>query len=71
MVVRRCSSINIVMRSGVAIGEDKVEGKEPKSDSWVRKASERNVGFDLHREKETFMEARKSFMDLGDSTSKN
>ena len=44
-------SINIVTRSGVATGEDKVEGKQLDSDSWFRKVNERNVGFDLHREK--------------------
>lgn len=64
-------SVNIVTWSGVATSEDKVKGKQLKSDSWFRKASKKNVGFDLHRGKEMFMEARNIFMDLGASVSKN
>lgn len=35
------------------------------SDAWVRKASEKGTIFNMQREKETFMEAKKSFIDLG------
>lgn len=40
-------SINIVMRSGIATGEEKVVGKQPVLDLWFQ-TSEKNVGFDLH-----------------------
>jgi len=40
-------------------------------DSWFRKFGEKNAEFDLHREKETFMEARESFMGPGASRSQN
>ena len=64
-------SINIVTWSGMATGEDKVEGKQPASKLWFRRTGEKNVGFDLHKEKETFMEARNNFMSPGASTSQN
>lgn len=51
--------INIVARSGMAIGEDK--GKWPETDGWVHKASKKDLDFDLNRAKEAFMEAKKKF----------
>lgn len=48
-------SINIMIGSGISTGEDK--GKQPETEGWVRKATEKEVGFDLNRAKETFMEA--------------
>lgn len=62
-------SVNIVTQGGVTIGEDKVERKQPESESCFQKVGEKNVGFDLHKEKETFMEERKSFMSPCASTS--
>jgi len=59
------------MRNNVATGEDKIEGKKPESMSWFLKSGEKNDEFDLHKEKETFMEARKNFMSPGASTSQN
>ena len=52
-------SVNIVLRSGIMTGDDK--GKYLEEDEWVRKTSEKEVGFDLEHAKETFMEAKKSF----------
>lgn len=60
-------SVNIAMRSGIATGEGKVEGK---SDTCIHRADEKNNGFDLQREKGTFMEEIIFFMDPGASMSK-
>ena len=51
-------NVNMVLRSGATTGEDK--GKQPKEDAWVRKAPIKEFEFDIEREKETFMEAKKS-----------
>lgn len=63
-------SVNIVTRCGVATSEDKAEGKQPILDTWVRRPCEKNFGFDIQRENEAFMEARKRFMDPSAYTSK-
>lgn len=52
-------NVNIVMRSGIKTNNDK--GKQPEEDGWVCKALEKEVGFDMEREKEKFMDAKKSF----------
>ena len=52
-------NINIVMRSNIATGADK--WKQLEADGWVSKATEKEVGFDLRKAKETFMEDKKSF----------
>lgn len=52
-------NVNIMLRSRMTIGEDK--GKHPEESEWVHKAPEKEVGFDLERARETFMEAKKSF----------
>lgn len=36
--------------------------KQLEEDGWVCKAPEKEVGFDLERAKETYMEAKKSFI---------
>ena len=54
-------NVNIVMQSGIATKEDKE--KQPKADGWVCKAVDKEVGLDLGKEKETFMEEKKSFME--------
>jgi len=56
------------MCSGIATGEDK--GKQPEENVWVRKVVDKDVGFNLNKEKETFMEAKRSFTDAGASTSR-
>lgn len=61
-------SVNIVTWSGIATGEDK--GKKPEESIWVRKAADKDVGFNLNKAKETFMEEKRSFADTGASTSK-
>jgi len=48
-----------VLRRKVTTGDDK--GKQPKEDGWVRKALEKEAGFDSASVEETFMEANKSF----------
>lgn len=49
--------MNIEMRCGITTGDDK--GKHPKEDGWVRKAREKEAGFDLACTKENFMESNK------------
>lgn len=61
-------SINIVMRSGITTGEDKSIGKQLEENPWVHRATNKDTEFDLHKEKETFMEAKKSFVDSWAST---
>ena len=48
-------------------GDDK--GKKPEESGWVRKAPEKEVGFDLEHAKETFMEAEKIFTETSTSGS--
>lgn len=62
-----CQSINIVMHSGMDTGEDK--GKQPETEGWVHHDAEKEVGFDLNRAKETFMEAKKKFVEASTSRS--
>lgn len=62
-------NVNIVLRSGITAGYDK--GKQPEDSTWVRKASTKELEFDLEHAKETFMEARKSFADASTSGSKD
>jgi len=52
-------SMDIVLRSRITTDDDK--GKQPEEDGWVRKAPEKELGFDLNHVKEIFMEAKKSF----------
>ena len=51
------------------MGDDK--GKQPKDSTWVRKALTKEPKFDLEHAKETFMEARKSFVDASTSERKD
>ena len=62
-------NVNIVLQSGITTGEDK--GKQPEDSTWVRKALTKELKFDFERAKETFMEARKSFIDASTSGSKD
>ena len=63
------TNVNIVLRSGITIRDDK--GKQPEDSTWVRKASTKEPEFDLECAKETCIEARKSFTDASTSGSKD
>ena len=62
-------NVNIVLRSGIATGDDK--GKQPKDSTWVRKVLTKEVEFDLEHTREAFMEAKKSFAEAPTSGSKD
>lgn len=51
------------------IGDDK--GKQPEESASVHKAPTKELEFDLEHAKETFMEAKKSFMKASTSSSKD
>jgi len=58
---RPVPAINVVTRSGATT---QVQTKEKQPDeAWVRKTPEKIPAFDVEREKETFMEAKKDFAD--------
>ena len=62
---RSIPAINVVTRSGATTH---VQNTEKQSiEAWVRKTSENIPAFDVDREKETFMEARRDFDDPGTS----
>lgn len=61
-------SINIFSKRNVETREDKVEGKRPTTHFQLQRAPKKNEGFDLQKEKETFVIAKKDFADP--STSK-
>jgi len=54
-------NINIVLRSGIAIGDEK--GKQPEDSTWFRKALAKEVEFNLEHTREAFMEDKKSFIE--------
>ena len=61
MEKRSVPAINVVTRSGATT---QVQNKEKQPDeAWVRKTPEKVPTFDVGREKETFMEAKKDFVD--------
>jgi len=62
-------NVNIVLLSGIAMGDDK--GKQPEDSAWVHNAPMKDAEFDLKRTQETFMEAKKSFVDASTSGSKD
>jgi len=61
--------VNMVLKSGATMGEDK--GKKPEEDTWVRKAPTKKLEFDLECTKETFMKAKKSFAEASTLGSKD
>ena len=61
MEQRPLPAINVVTRSG-ATTEVQNKEKQP-AEAWFRKALEKIPGFDVEREKETFMEAKRDFVD--------
>lgn len=60
-------NVNIVLRSGITIGDDK--GKQPKDSTWVHKALVKETEFDLECTREGFMEKKKSFTEASTSRS--
>ncbi len=60
-------SVKLMLRNGIMTDGDK--GKQPEEDGWVRKALEKELGFDLACTEETFMEAKKSFIEASTSGS--
>lgn len=61
--------MNIVIRSGIAMGDDK--GKQPEDSAWVHKALMKEVDFDLEHVREMFKEAKKSFAEASTSGSRD
>lgn len=61
--------VNIMLQSGITIGDDK--GKQPEESFWVCKAPTKEPEFDLQCAKETFMEAKKIFMEASTLGSKD
>ena len=61
-------SVNIVTWSRIATEEDK--GKQPEENVWVRKDLEKEARFDMNKVKETLMEEKRGFVDVGASTSR-
>lgn len=51
--------VNIMLRSGTTTGEDKE--KQPVEGEWVRKALERETGFDMERAKENIHGSKEKF----------
>lgn len=62
-------NVKMMLRSGMTTGDDK--GKQPEESAWVRKASKKEPDFELECTKETFMEAKKSFMEASTSGSQD
>jgi len=62
-------NVNVMLRSGMTIGDDK--GKQSEESVWVHKAPTKEPEFDLECVKEKFMEAKKSFTKASTSGSKD
>jgi len=63
------TNVNMVLRSSMTTREDK--GNHPKEDTWVHKAPIKELEFDMECAKETFMEAKKRFVEASTSGSKD
>ena len=61
-------NVNIVLRSGIVIDD---KGKQPKDNTWVRKAPAKEAELNLDDTHETFMEAKKSFTEASTSGRKD
>jgi len=61
-------NVNIVLRSGIEMGDDK--GKQHEDSAWVCKAPAKEAEFDLGRARKMFMEAKKSFVEASTSVRK-
>src|SRR5271156_5824801 len=64
---RPTPALHVVTRSGAST-ELQNKGKQI-AEPWVRKTPEKIPSFDVRREKDTFMEARKDFADSSTSVS--
>jgi len=53
-------NVNIMLQSGIMTGDEKV--KKLEDSTWVHKAPVKEAEFDLEHARETFMEAKKSFV---------
>ena len=62
-------NVNIMLQSGIMMGYDK--GKQLEDSTLVHKDSVKEEEFDLERTRETFMEAKKSFVDASTLGSKD
>ena len=62
---RPVPDINVVTRSGAMTHIQNME--KQLDEAWVRKAPEKVPAFDIEREKETFMEAKRDFVDPSSS----
>ena len=58
---RPVPAVNVVTSSGATM-QVQNKGKQP-DEAWVRKTPEKFPAFDVGREKETLMEAKKDFTD--------
>jgi len=58
-----------VLRSGITRGDDK--GKQPKDNTWVRKAPTKETEFNFEHARETFREVKKSLAEASTSGSKD
>ena len=58
---RPIAAINVVTRSGATMHIQNQE--KPPAEAWVHKAREKVPAFDIEREKETFMNAKRDFVD--------
>lgn len=61
--------MNIVLRSGIVMGDDKE--KQPEDSTWVSEALAKEVEFELECTWQTFMEAKRNFVDASISRSKD
>lgn len=62
-------NVNIVLRSGIVIEDDK--GKQPEDNTWVHKALVKEAEFNLEHTHEEFMEDKKSFAEASTLGSKD
>lgn len=54
---------NKVPQISITIREDKSIGEQPEENIWVYKATGKDGGFNLNKEKKTFMEVKKRFLE--------
>lgn len=62
-------NVNMMLRSGTIMGEDK--GKQTEESMWVHKAPTKEYEFVIECTKDTFMEAKKSFVEASTLGSKD
>jgi hypothetical protein len=62
--------INVIMRGGLVTNDAQSIGVKQSTAEWVRKSIVKSPTFDLHKEKETFLQVRRDFYDVEASASK-